>query len=429
MASVLNKKTVTPSQFNSLVSQLRVDFEKKDSVFLLKLEQERIYVPFVFATKFRPTRNALIVPMDYKKCEYENSIVLRNYQAQVFEKSVEILETVNNLLLSAFTGFGKTIFALHAVHKMGLQCLILCPKRAIIDLNWVATIKKYFPTATVQILGSKLKEAPTADFCISSPLIASRIPRDLLKRVGTLVLDEVHLCFSPCNFFGVINVAPKYLIGLSATPYRLDELDKAFKLFFSKRSRIDVPLERKYKIFILETGIKIKNKYDYRNKINWNAVLAAQAENKDRNMTIARIAHSLKNRNVIIMCKRVIQVQMIADCLKTLDEDCFCLFYGNQKKYDPKKRVMVATIQKAGIGFDHPSLDTLILGSDVEAYYLQYIGRIIRKPDHVPWIIDILDNNFVLQKHFNTRKQLYEKHCGELGYVTESDFCKGEKNC
>jgi superfamily II DNA or RNA helicase len=71
-------------------------------------------------------------------------------------------------------------------------------------------------------------------------------------------------------------------------------------------------------------------------------------------------------------------------------------------------------IQKAGVGFDHKRLDSLILASDVEGYFIQYLGRCMRTEEVEPVIFDIVDNQNTLRKHFSTRQKVYFEHGGEI---------------
>lgn len=69
-------------------------------------------------------------------------------------------------------------------------------------------------------------------------------------------------------------------------------------------------------------------------------------------------------------------------------------------------------------GFDHPSLNMLIMASDVQEQVQQYVGRVLRKDDVKAIVIDIVDDFFVLQKHHKERVALYKR----LGATTNNLF-------
>tara|TARA_E500000331_G_C17128746_1_gene657204 strand:+ start:165 stop:461 length:297 start_codon:yes stop_codon:yes gene_type:complete len=75
---------------------------------------------------------------------------------------------------------------------------------------------------------------------------------------------------------------------------------------------------------------------------------------------------------------------------------------------------LIATISKAGVGFDHPKMDALILASDVEEYFIQYLGRVFRREDVHPLIFDLVDNFNSLKRHYYTRKKVYEESGGTI---------------
>ena len=59
-------------------------------------------------------------------------------------------------------------------------------------------------------------------------------------------------------------------------------------------------------------------------------------------------------------------------------------------------------------------MDALILASDVEEYFMQYLGRVFRREDVHPIIFDLVDNFNSLKRHYYTRKHTYEKSGGKI---------------
>jgi superfamily II DNA or RNA helicase len=89
-------------------------------------------------------------------------------------------------------------------------------------------------------------------------------------------------------------------------------------------------------------------------------------------------------------------------------------FYGNDKIYENNARILLTTVSKCGVGFDDPRLNAMILAADVENYFIQYLGRVFRSEETRPIIYDIVDTNFVLEKHWKTRREIYKKYGGEI---------------
>ena len=92
--------------------------------------------------------------------------------------------------------------------------------------------------------------------------------------------------------------------------------------------------------------------------------------------------------------------------------------------FDFNSRILVATVQKAGVGFDHPKLDSLIIASDVEEYFIQYLGRVFRTEEGIPFIFDILDDFPTLKRHYYTRRQVYLEHGGIIKKFNDKEVDK-----
>lgn len=91
--------------------------------------------------------------------------------------------------------------------------------------------------------------------------------------------------------------------------------------------------------------------------------------------------------------------------------DCYM---GSNKIVNYDCRILIVTYSKAGVGFDHPKLDMLVLAGDVEEQFLQIVGRIFRREWHFPIVIDPVDKFFPLKKHANTRCDIYKETGGQV---------------
>ena len=146
-------------------------------------------------------------------------------------------------------------------------------------------------------------------------------------------------------------------------------------------------------------------------KVEWNSIIESQTTSPERNEIIINIIKTFHDRTFLILSKRVSQVEYLMQRLLEEGMDATSLV-GVKKHFNYDSRVLVATVQKAGVGFDHPKLDTLIIASDVEEYFIQYLGRVFRTQHTVPMIFDIVDNNRILQSHYYTRRKIYIQHGG-----------------
>ena len=237
-------------------------------------------------------------------------------------------------------------------------------------------------------------------------------PHGFFDNIGTVITDEIHLIATEKLIQSFNYLRPRYMIGLSATPTRPDGMDCLLDVYYGKE-KINRKLYKKHFVYKINTDFVPNFKIGITGKVDWNSLLESQTEDTDRNELIIKIIKYFKNRFFLILSKRVKQVEYLVNRLKTVGESVTSLV-GDNKDYDENSRILVATVQKAGVGFDHPKLDALILASDLEEYFIQYLGRVMRREDVEPYIFDIVDNNRILKSHFYVRRKVYLEHGGEI---------------
>lgn len=226
------------------------------------------------------------------------------------------------------------------------------------------------------------------------------------------VVHNCHLIVAETLVKSLKYIYPRYLIGLSATPYRNDGLNKMLDFYFGE-NKIIREMNRKHIVYKVETGINIPNEKTEQGRVNWGSVLKYQSQNIERNELIIKIIKYFSDRNFLILCKRVEQATYIFENLKKSGESVDNLI-GSKQTFDKDSRILVGIHQKISVGFDHPKLDTLLLATDLDAYFIQSLGRIFRKQDTIPIVFDLVDSNAILIKHYKNRKIVYNNVGGEI---------------
>ncbi len=227
---------------------------------------------------------------------------------------------------------------------------------------------------------------------------------------GGPVVHNCHLIMAEKLSNCMRSILPRYLLGLSATPYRTDGLNVLMDMYFGKH-KIERKLFRAHTVYRVNTGFKPDVKLNRMGKVDWGSVIDSTCSNKERNELIVHIIHHFKNRVFLVLCKRIEQANYLVTRLEEKGEDVTSLI-GKNQEYEQKSRILVGTTGKVGVGFDHPRLNTLLLASDVEQYFIQYLGRVFRTEDVEPIIFDLVDDYGLLQKHFRTRSSVYVEHGG-----------------
>lgn len=343
---------------------------------------------------------------------------LRQEQVKIQNEALEFLNRQGTILLAMHPGAGKTITSLSISSKIGLKTLVLVNRIILMD-QWVKSIQNFFTDdVKVQVLQTKDELDDTADFYIMNAINVEKRNIDDFVNIGTLIVDECHLMITTVFIRALGYVYPRYLIGLSATPMRYDGLDVLLDLYFGY-DRITRNLYHRHTVYKVNTGIRIIGEQDDKGMLIWNSILNEQMTHEGRNDFIKRLCEFFESRNILILCKRIHQVETLYNLLKPTVK-CTTL-KGNENEFDEEARVLIASVAKAGVGFSHDILDMLILACDLDAYYLQILGRVFRRPDTVPIVIDIVDNHPVLKRHFKSRSSIYTD-CGGSIYDFRSLF-------
>ena len=402
------------------------DREKINNELLLILKNESKILADKEIQPFDIVNNDIYLPFNYALCELnykrpERQLFpsmnikfdgdLRDEQIIIKKEALKKLSDKGCTILSLYTGFGKTCLAINLACNIKLKTLIIVNKIVLIK-QWEESILKFCPTALIQKLTSKTK-MKDCDFYIMNAMNISKMGRKFYESIGCVVADEVHLLVAETLAKSLQYLTPRYLIGLSATPYRLDGLNKLLDLYFGE-DKIIREMNREHIIYKVNTGIEIEMELvESTGKVNWGAVLKSQSDNEERNELIIKIIQKFKDRNFLVLCKRVEQATFLFNKLKDLGEYTDNLI-GSKQEFDRDCRVLVGIHQKVGTGFDWAKADALLLACDLDAYFIQALGRIFRKKDTIPIVFDLVDNNFILTKHFKNRLQVYEKVGGKI---------------
>lgn len=335
---------------------------------------------------------------------------LRPAQKEIKSEAISHLNEYGSTIISAYPGCGKTSMSIYISTKIKLRTLVIT-HRIVLIKQWTDAIKKFCPEATIQVLDTK-GDMKDCDFYIMNAINIPKRPREFYKDIGFVIVDEVHLIMAESLSKCMLQLLPRFVLGLSATPYREDELNILLDLYFGT-NRIDRKLYREHKVYKLQTSFSPTVEMASNGKINWGTVLDSQSMNTNRNEMIIRLIKHFPERVFLVLCKRVEQGEYITKRLLEENEDVTSLI-GKQQEYEQKSRILVGTTGKCSVGFDHPRLNTLILASDIQAYFVQVLGRVMRTQEGEPLIIDIVDKNPILERHYKVRRSVYIEHGGKI---------------
>ena len=128
--------------------------------------------------------------------------------------------------LSAPTGSGKTVMALYMIAARKQPTLIIVHTKEL-AFQWIEAIEQFLgiEESEVGLIGAGKR---TTGEKVTVALVQSlyRCADEVYKGVGHLVVDECHRAPSRTFTEAVTEFDSKYMLGLSATPWRRDKLSK-----------------------------------------------------------------------------------------------------------------------------------------------------------------------------------------------------------
>jgi superfamily II DNA or RNA helicase len=331
--------------------------------------------------------------------------------------------------LSAPTGSGKTVMAMAMIADRRQPTLIIVHTQDLAD-QWVKRIESFLkiPEADMGRIGGGKKTIGTH---ITVALVQSlyKCADEISPRIGFLIVDECHRCPSRTFTDAVSLFDSKYMLGLSATPWRRDNLSK---LIFWHLGDIQYAIEKNQLVDsgdilpaqILVRPTEFRPHHDPTKA--YSKMLAELTADDPRNRLIASdvaieagktdgICLVLSDRKQHCETLRAILTfrHKIAAEVLTGDVDAGKRAFVLKELAEGNINVLIATGQLLGEGFDCPNLSSLFLTTPIRfsGRVLQYIGRVLRPSPGKSQarIFDYVDVHVgVLKSAADARQRVYQ---------------------
>ena len=330
--------------------------------------------------------------------------------------------------LNAPTGSGKTVMALYVIAQRGQPALIVVHTKEL-AFQWIEQIQKFLDIDGSQIglIGAGKKQV---DRLITVALVQSlyRCADLVSNQIGHLIVDECHRTPSRTFTEAVTEFDSRFMLGLSATPFRRDNLSK---LIFWHLGDIHHSIDRKNLIkegHILKAEIVLrKTDFEpYHDPVNdYSKMLLELTQDDDRNHLIAEdvFKESQENAGVcLVLSDRKRHCETLQALLRYKHHLKADLLTGELSS-EQRKAVLarakvgavpalIATGQLVGEGFDCPHLTSLFLATPIRfsGRVQQYLGRILRPSaeKRQPKVYDYIDEKVsVLQSAARHRQRIY----------------------
>ena len=298
--------------------------------------------------------------------------------------------------LNAPTGSGKTVMGLYMLARRKQPALIVVHTKDL-AYQWMSRIETFLgiPEAEIGLIGGGKKRIGKA---VTVALVQSlyKIAAEVAGEIGFIIVDECHRCPSRTFTEAVTHFDSRYMLGLSATPWRRDKLSR---LIFWHLGDVHHEIEGRQlvntgDILSAEVHFRETNFTPYFDPVNdYSRMLSELTTDDERNRLIAddvaREALISPGTNLVLSDRKK-HCETLWSLIKYRN-DAACEFLTGDLSEQQRKdiierlnhgriKILVATGQLIGEGFDCPNLATLFFATPVRfsGRVLQYIGRVLR---------------------------------------------------
>jgi superfamily II DNA or RNA helicase len=330
-------------------------------------------------------------------------------------------------ILSLNTGGGKTVCALFIASQLKVPALVIVHNTFLRD-QWEERVKAFLPNARIGRVQSDKCEVENCDIIIAMlQTISMRdIPTSTFKPIGLVIVDECHHIASEVFVQALPKMTSKYMLGLSATPTRKDNLMFVGHWFlgpllYSSGTGDSVDTSIQVEMYEYPNDDPVFNEviYNAQGVMFTTLMINKLAECADRTRWLSEIIADVMEgdptRQMLVLTDRV---QHTKDLLEALPPDlrekaCIlsqALPAPKRAEFCVSKSILIATYAMCKEGFDVATLNTLMMATprpDID----QIVGRILRVEKSArrahPLILDIVDAPF--RRQFQVRNGLYKK--------------------
>jgi superfamily II DNA or RNA helicase len=298
--------------------------------------------------------------------------------------------------LNSPTGSGKTVMALCMIARRGQPAIVVVHTKEL-ACQWVERIEAFLGIPAAEcgmIAGGRVKVG--AEITVALVQSLYKCAEEVSKRIGFVVVDECHRCPSRTFTEAVTAFDSKYMLGLSATPWRRDHLSRLiFWHLGDVHHEVDqTELVATGAVLPAEVIVRSSSFQPYHNPVGeYSQMLSELTADTERNLLIAEdVAREARESTGIclVLSDRKAHCENLQALLRyrfKVDSELLTGDLPLQQRQEVverlnagRVRVLIATGQLIGEGFDCPNLSTLFLSTPVRfsGRVLQYLGRVLR---------------------------------------------------
>ena len=370
----------------------------------LGITPEAIIIPAGFLSQieqFASKHNLELVIDDQRlttqSTSYNPDIALRPEQKRAAQ---ELLQH-NRVILEAKPGFGKTITALYCIAKIKQPTLIIVHTRTLMH-QWRkhAVDRLGLEKNDIGVIGENKWQIGRKVTIASYQTLARRGVEDIKDSFGLVVVDECH--HVPARTFTTVlkNLPAKRVIGLTATAFRRDELDRLMTFYLGPIVKASQPNAATTDNTQLSSMIPIKliiKQTDFElaghQPVEFHEIASQLIANSERNLIVAEdvVTALSSGGKCLVLTERIDHCETLLALIRKQHKGVRAAIAkgsGSKKEREklakrirqPRFQLLIATGKLIGEGFDWPELTHLFLVFPFtwKGKLIQYIGRLQR---------------------------------------------------
>ena len=247
------------------------------------------------------------------------------------EQALSDLTTQSMGILSAGTGFGKTVVAAKLIADKKLSTLILVHNKNLAN-QWNASLERFLeineqPFEEKTTTGRKRKKSKIGkiysgssnrsklvDIALFQSLAKQENLEELFKDYGMVIVDEAHHVAAK-TFEDVIKKAScRYIYGLTATPKREDGLENILYMRLGEISHIaekEIPVHITQKLYLRFTSLGEHLAQNQLNTIHENYQLMIDSKERSEQIVIDILENLKEKRHIIVLTKYIKHLSLL----------------------------------------------------------------------------------------------------------------------
>ena len=343
--------------------------------------------------------------IDDRTCGDRHTFSFAGRLDQDQDAAAQLLAETETGVLEAPPGTGKTVIACSLIATHGVSTLVVVNRRALAD-QWRSRIHELLGIKPGQRGGGRAKTTGVVDITTLQSLARADDVAGFTAGYGFVIVDECHHVPAAAYEHAIAQIPARRWLGLTATPYRRDQLDELIALQVGpvrhtitqrpagtldaepSRAGAPEPVLHVHTTTFVYAGDADPHEPGGMAKIN-----RACFEDAARNGRIVDdVLEALnRGRHCLVLTRQVAHLQRLSAALADHDPVVLRGGVGAKARSDALARLSppdsghapllaLATGSYIGEGFDCPILDTLFLTAPIaqKGDLVQYVGRILR---------------------------------------------------